>query len=85
MSSWACAKRGARTEAGGVTGVMAGDGPSDSSTSLSGLSSDTSSVASSARRHVTKWRPARHETLSAIDWTAIRVPTHKFKVKSKSW
>lgn len=30
----------------GVTGVMAGDGPSDRIGSLSGLSSDTSSVAS---------------------------------------
>lgn len=30
----------------GVTGVMAGDGPSDRMGSLSGLSSDTSSVAS---------------------------------------
>lgn len=34
------------TEVGGVMGVMAGEGPSDSRTSLSGLSSDTSSVAS---------------------------------------
>lgn len=38
--------RGVMTEVGGVMGVMAGDGPSDSRTSLSGLSSETSSVAS---------------------------------------
>lgn len=38
--------RGAMTETGGVTGVMAGDGPSERSTSRSGLSNDTSSVAS---------------------------------------
>lgn len=38
--------RGVMTEVGGVMGVMAGDGPSDSRMSLSGLSSETSSVAS---------------------------------------
>lgn len=36
-------------EVGGLMGVMAGDGPSDSSTSLSGLSSETSSVGSVRR------------------------------------
>lgn len=46
MSSWPMVMRGGMMEVGGVMGVMAGDGPSDSSTSLSGLSSDTSSVAS---------------------------------------
>lgn len=38
--------RGVMTEVGGVIGVMAGDGPSESRMSLSGLSSETSSVAS---------------------------------------
>lgn len=46
MSSWARPMRGVMTEVGGVMGVMAGDGPSDSRTSLSGLSNETSSVAS---------------------------------------
>lgn len=50
MSSWPMVMRGAMTEMGGVMGVMAGDGPSDSSTSLSGLSSETSSVASVGRK-----------------------------------
>lgn len=50
MSSWPMVMRGAMTEVGGVMGVMAGDGPSDSSTSLSGLSSETSSVASAGRK-----------------------------------
>lgn len=44
--SWPMVMRGVMMEVGGVMGVMAGDGPSDSSTSLSGLSSETSSVAS---------------------------------------
>lgn len=48
MSSWARPRRGVRMEMGGVMGVMAGDGPSDSRTSLSGLSNETSSVASAA-------------------------------------
>lgn len=46
MSSCARPMRGVMTEVGGVMGVMAGEGPSDSRTSLSGLSSETSSVAS---------------------------------------
>lgn len=46
MSSCARPMRGVMTEVGGVMGVMAGDGPSDSRMSLSGLSSETSSVAS---------------------------------------
>lgn len=46
MSSWARPMRGVMTEVGGVMGVMAGDGPSDSRTSRSGLSNETSSVAS---------------------------------------
>lgn len=46
MSSCVWPMRGVITEVGGVMGVMAGDGPSDSKTSLSGLSNDTSSVAS---------------------------------------
>lgn len=46
MSSCAWPMRGVMTEVGGVIGVMAGDGPSESRTSLSGLSNDTSSVAS---------------------------------------
>lgn len=50
MSSWPMVMRGVMTEVGGVMGVMAGDGPSDSSTSLSGLSSETSSVASVGRK-----------------------------------
>lgn len=41
------------TEVGGVMGVMAGDGPSESRTSLSGLSSETSSVASVEGRRQT--------------------------------
>lgn len=46
MSSCVRPMRGVMTEVGGVMGVMAGDGPSDSRMSLSGLSSETSSVAS---------------------------------------
>lgn len=46
MSSCVMPMRGVMTEVGGVMGVIAGDGPSDSSTSLSGLSNETSSVAS---------------------------------------
>lgn len=46
MSSCVRPMRGVMTEVGGVMGVMAGDGPSDSRTSLSGLSNETSSVAS---------------------------------------
>lgn len=46
MSSWVWPMRGVMTDVGGVMGVMAGDGPSDSRTSLSGLSNETSSVAS---------------------------------------
>lgn len=46
MSSCVRPMRGAMTEVGGVMGVMAGDGPSESRMSLSGLSSETSSVAS---------------------------------------
>lgn len=45
--------RGAMTEVGGVMGVMAGDGPSDSRTSLSGLSNETSSVASMDQQQAT--------------------------------
>lgn len=46
MSSCVMPMRGVMTEVGGVMGVMAGDGPSESRTSLSGLSRETSSVAS---------------------------------------
>lgn len=46
MSSCVMPIRGVMTEVGGVMGVMAGEGPSESRTSLSGLSSETSSVAS---------------------------------------
>ena len=46
MSSWVRPMRGVMTEVGGVMGVMAGDGPSESRMSRSGLSSETSSVAS---------------------------------------
>lgn len=46
MSSCVRPMRGVMTEVGGVMGVMAGDGPSESRMSLSGLSSETSSVAS---------------------------------------
>lgn len=46
MSSCVMPMRGVMTEVGGVMGVMAGDGPSESRTSFSGLSSETSSVAS---------------------------------------
>lgn len=53
MSSWAWPMRGLMTEMGGVMGVMAGEGPSDNKTSLSGLSSDTSSVASATYKNVT--------------------------------
>lgn len=53
MSSCVRPMRGVMTEVGGVMGVMAGDGPSDSRMSLSGLSSDTSSVASVEGRRET--------------------------------
>lgn len=59
MSSWAWPIRGVMTEMGGVMGVMAGDGPSDSRTSLSGLSNDTSSVASDGKTHDRKFITAR--------------------------
>lgn len=58
MSSCVRPMRGVMTEVGGVMGVMAGDGPSESRMSLSGLSSDTSSVASVERqRHLLGGRP----------------------------
>lgn len=50
MSSCVRPMRGVMTEVGGVMGVMAGDGPSESRMSLSGLSSETSSVASVERQ-----------------------------------
>lgn len=50
MSSCVRPIRGVMTEVGGVMGVMAGDGPSESRMSLSGLSSETSSVASVERQ-----------------------------------
>lgn len=53
MSSCVRPMRGVMTEVGGVMGVMAGDGPSDSRMSLSGLSSETSSVASVEGRRET--------------------------------
>lgn len=50
MSSCMRPMRGVMTEVGGVMGVMAGDGPSESRMSLSGLSNETSSVASVERQ-----------------------------------
>lgn len=55
----------------GVTGVIAGDGPSDRMGSLSGLSRDTSSVASEENKELQK-----HPNIRASHTTSISFKLH---------
>ena len=81
MSSWSWPMRGVMTEVGGVMGVMAGDGPSDSRTSRSGLSNDTSSVASTTCTHTHTHRLPRYTNLNTSNHFVKRKNYRSIKSK----